>query len=159
MGMAADGSLRPLSNAWVAAVHATETDYRPLGAGVVIDADRVLTCAHVLLEQVELRERVWVAFPNVAGQGYARRAASVRAAGYIPLVRDLAVLVLDEPVPAGIAARVLCPQGGDLVGRRWWAFGFPEGDPVGDTADGVVGEALAYGWVRLDQLEEGAIVG
>lgn len=148
--MAADGSLRPLLNAWVAAVHATETDFRPLGAGVVIDAYRVLTCAHVLLEQGGLRERVWVAFPNAAGPGYARRTASVRAADYAPPVRDLAVLVLDEPVPKGIAARVLCPRGGDLVGLRWWAFGFPRGDPLGDTADGVVGEAVSYGWLRLD---------
>jgi hypothetical protein len=117
---------------------------------VVIDADRVLTCAHVLLEQGGLRERVWVAFPNAAGLGYARRPASVRAADYVPPVQDLAVLVLDEPVPSGIAVRVLCPQTADLVGLRWWAFGFPGGDPVGDTSDGVVGEALSYGWLRLD---------
>jgi hypothetical protein len=148
--MAADGSLRPPSSAWVAAVHATEADFRPLGAGVVIDAGRVLTCAHVLLEQGRLRKQVWVAFPNAAGQRYVRRAAVLGAADYVPPVRDLAVLVLDEPVPAGIAARVLCPQGGDLVGLRWWAFGFPGGDPVGDAADGVVGESLSYGWLRLD---------
>ena len=148
--MATDESLRPPSSAWVAAVHATKTDFRPLGAGVVIDASRVLTCAHVLAEGGALRERVWVAFPNAAGQGYARRAAVVQAADYVPPVRDLAVLVLNEPIPAGIAARVLCPQGVDLVGLRWWAFGFPGGDPVGDAADGVVGESLSYGWLRLD---------
>jgi WD40 repeat protein len=148
--MGTDESLRPPSSAWVAAVHATETDFRPLGAGVVIDASRVLTCAHVLAAGGALRERVWVAFPNAAGQGYARRAAVVQAADYVPPVRDLAVLVLDEPVPAGMAARVLCPASADLVGRRWWAFGFPGGDPVGDAADGVVGESLSYGWLRLD---------
>jgi hypothetical protein len=36
------------------------------------------------------------------------------------------VLVLDEPVPAGVApAPLRCPRGQDLVSREWWAFGFP----------------------------------
>src|SRR5262249_41424643 len=51
--------------------------------------------------------------------------------------------------PAGPAPR-RCPRGQDLVGRDWWAFGFPDRDPVGDCADGQVGAALSYGWVRLD---------
>ena len=42
------------------------------------------------------------------------------------------------------------PKGQDLVGGGWWAFGFPDGDPVGDSADGQVGASLSYGWVRLD---------
>ena len=61
------------------------------------------------------------------------------------------MLVLEEPVPAGVEpAPLRCPQGKDLVGRAWWAFGFPDRDPVGDSADGLVGASLSYGWVRLD---------
>ena len=37
-----------------------------------------------------------------------------------------------------------------LVNRCWWTFGFPNRDPVGDSANGLVGAALALGWVRLD---------
>src|SRR5262249_28563672 len=73
----------------------------------------------------------------------------------------LAMLVLQEPAPAGVAAApVRGPKPADLAGRSWWAFGFPEHDPVGDAAVGVVGAALALGWVRLgtssrDLLEPG----
>jgi WD40 repeat protein len=70
---------------------------------------------------------------------------------YSPPVNDLAVLVLAEPVPAGVeAAPLRFPRPADLAGRPWWAFGFPGRDPVGDAIDGVVGAALALGWVRLD---------
>ena len=61
------------------------------------------------------------------------------------------MLVLEEPVPAGVeAASVRYPRPADLVNCRWWAFGFPDRDPVGNSAAGQVGEALTYGWVRLD---------
>ena len=79
-----------------------------------------------------------------------RRVATVTVA-HSPPVSDLAVLVLEEPVPAGVEpAPLRCPKPADLVGRAWWAFGFPGRDPVGDCADGRVGAALGFGWVRLD---------
>jgi len=61
------------------------------------------------------------------------------------------MLVLRDQVPAGVEpAPLRCPKGQDLAGSGWWAFGFPDGDPVGDAADGQVGASLSYGWVRLD---------
>ena len=54
-------------------------------------------------------------------------------------------------MPAGVEpAPLRCPEGKDLISRAWWAFGFPDRDPVGDSADGQVGASLSYGWVRLD---------
>ena len=139
----------PTAVAWVAAVHASEDDFEPLGTAVVIDADRVLTCAHVVMPEGAVLEPLWVAFPK-AGDCPRRRVGSVRVV-YSRPVRDLAVLVLEEPVPAGVdPAPLRCPKGEDLVSRGWWAFGFPDRDPVGDSADGQVGASLSYGWVRLD---------
>ena len=139
----------PVADSWVAAVHASEDDFEPLGTAVVVDADRVLTCAHVVMPEGAVREPLWVAFPN-AGDSPRRRVDSVTVV-YSRPVKDLAVLVLDEPVPAGVEpAPLRCPAGQDLVGRAWWAFGFPDRDPVGDSADGQVGASLSYGWVRLD---------
>ncbi len=64
---------------------------------------------------------------------------------------DLAVLELESPVPAGVyAAQIRCPPPAELEGLRWWAFGFPGGDWQGNTANGKLGPALGYGWVRLD---------
>ena len=38
----------------------------------------------------------------------------------------------------------------DLISTSWWAFGFPDRDLIGNSADGVVGAALTLGWIRLD---------
>jgi WD40 repeat protein len=138
----------PEADAWVAAVHASEDDFEPLGSALVIAEDRVLTCAHVIMREGVVRDSLWVAFPK-AGDCPRRRVTAVRSA--YARVRDVAVLVLDEPAPAGAGpAPLRFPLGQDLVGRTWWAFGFPDRDPFGDSADGQVGAALSYGWVRLD---------
>lgn len=148
--MTADNPARaPSADAWVAAVHSSEADFEPLGTAVVVAADRLLTCAHVVMKEGALREGLWVAFPK-AGGGPRRRVAAVRYV-YTRPVQDVAVLVLDQPVPAGAEpAPLRFPTGQDLVGRGWWAFGFPDQDPVGDSAEGHVGAALSYGWVRLN---------
>jgi len=147
---AGDRFIHPPADSWVAAVHASEDDVEPIGAGVVIDASRVLTCAHVAATaDGAARDPLWVSFPK-ADRWPRRRVAAVTVA-YSPPVKDLAVLVLHEPVPAGVEAPPLrFPRPADLAGRAWWAFGFPDRDPIGDAVDGVVGAALALGWVRLD---------
>ena len=64
-----------------------------------------------------------------------------------PTVADLAVLDLERDVPRGVtAASLRCPSPDDMVGRTWWAFGFPGHDPIGNAADGTVGASLGYGW-------------
>ena len=148
--MSTDGAAQPRADSWVAAIHATQDDFVPLGTAVVIAGHRILTCAHVVMSEGTAREGLWVAFPKAeAGSGERRRVASVVLPDRVR-VADLAVLVLDEPVPAGVAAAPLrCPRPADLTGRRWWAFGFARGDPVGNSADGVIGAPLAYGWVQI----------
>jgi len=148
--VSAGRDVHPPADNWVAAVHASGDDLEPIGTAVVIDASRVLTCAHVAVTaDGTAREPLWVSFPK-ADRWPRRRVAAVTVA-YSPPVNDLAVLVLAEPVPAGVeAAPLRFPRPADLAGRAWWAFGFPDRDPVGGAIDGVVGAALALGWVRLD---------
>ena len=142
----------PVADGWVVAVHGSEDDFEPLGTAVVIGTDQVLTCAHVVMPEGPegiVLDPLWVAFPN-ASSSARRRVASVEKV-YARPVKDLAVLVLAEPVPAGVeSAPLRCPQGKDLVDLPWWAFGFPDRDAVGNSADGLVGASLSYGWVRLD---------
>jgi WD40 repeat protein len=149
--MSADDHMHPQADAWVAAIHESRADYAPLGAGIVIDARRVLTCAHVVRDVAA----PWVSFPKAStGDSGARRMAERIVFPDAPApVKDLAVLVLAGPVPAGVTpAPLRCPEPAHLVGRRWWAFGFPPGDPLGlgSSADGEVGLALGHGWIRLD---------
>ncbi|GEC06042.1 hypothetical protein SSP24_36970 [Streptomyces spinoverrucosus] len=147
-----DSNARPPAEGWVAAIHAGAADRRPLGSGFLIDGRRVLTCAHVVFEGGRQRAELWVAFPKAQALGRRRR---VRVHEVVaPAVEehdidDVAALILAEPVPEEYAARLREPEIGSLVQRRWWAFGFPDG-MLGNSSDGVVGEELGYGWVRLD---------
>jgi WD40 repeat protein len=154
--MCETGVPRPPAEAWVAAVHAGERDLRPLGSAVVVAPRQVLTCAHVVLSAGEVREPLWVSFPGAPGPGRdvgrdeRRRVTSV-AAAYAPPVTDLAVLALDGDAPDGVEpAPLRSPRPSDLVGLAWQAFGFPDRDPAGRAAQGLVGAPLAHGWVRLD---------
>jgi hypothetical protein len=148
--MSANGPVCPPVDAWVGAIHVSEHDLEPIGAAVVIDARRVLTCAHVVTRpDGGIIDPLWVAFPKAAG--VPRRRVAESAVEDEPPVKDLAILVLGEDVPAGVqAAPLRCPKPSDVVSKQWWAYGFPERDPIGNSADGLVGESLAYGWVRLD---------
>lgn len=143
--MSTSGQVHPDDDSWVAAIHASTSDFAPLGAGVVIDDRRILTCEHVIHDEDEL----WIAFPMADD---ARRLVKrvVLPDARAP-VKDLAVLILADPVPQTVTpAPLRSPRPGDLTALRWWAFGFPAGDPVGNPADGSVGAALGYGWIRLD---------
>ncbi|NRQ33377.1 trypsin-like peptidase domain-containing protein [Nonomuraea sp. NN258] len=143
-------STGPAADSWAAAVHRSEQDFEPLGAAVVIDARRVLTAAHVVQQQGVRIDPLWVAFPKAEQEPRRRcRVASVQVADHAR-VTDLALLVLEQDVPAGVwPARLRCPRPADLDGRQWWAFGFPGKDPLGDVAGGRIDAGLGYGWVRL----------
>ena len=151
MSAAGQVSPGPPSDPWTAAIHASEADLSPIGTGVVIDERRILTCAHVAVPGGKRRDPLWVAFPKAPGAWNTRRRVT-KVICREPLgVGDVAVLVLDDVVPAGvIAAPLRCPEPEALVGRPWWAFGFANRDLLGNVADGTVGAHLGYGWIRLD---------
>jgi WD40 repeat protein len=115
---------------------------------VLIDERRVLTCLAVIREQHTAATPVWVAFPKSGvARTVRRRVVSVRT----DESNDLAVLTLAESAPSDVRpAPLLCPEGADLVGERWWAFGFPVDAAFGGDAHGVIGASLAYGWIRLE---------
>jgi vWA-MoxR associated protein C-terminal domain/Trypsin-like peptidase domain len=146
----------PEADSWIASIHESQDDFRPIGAGIVLDERRILTCFHV----IDGLEEKWVAFPKAAdGASLIRREVDrvvlPDALAYIKdpaigYVRDLAILVLAEPVPVGVTAAPLrFPGPVELAGKRWWAFGFPGHDPLGSSSGGWLGAALGYGWIRL----------
>ncbi|NGO46706.1 trypsin-like peptidase domain-containing protein [Streptomyces ureilyticus] len=142
--------VRPRRDTWVAAIHSTPQDVRPLGSGFLIDSRRVLTCAHVVRPTWDKKGDLWVAFPKAEEVVEGRlRVSAVSLPADDQGIRDVAVLHLTEDVPSGLAARLRRAAPGDLVGTKWWSFGFPEG-ALGNSASGTVGEELAHGWVRLD---------
>ncbi|MEW1695132.1 trypsin-like peptidase domain-containing protein [Streptomyces sp. NPDC091278] len=143
---------RPVNDSWVAAIHHTETDEFSLGSAFVLDSHRVLTCAHVVRAAADAGAALWVAFPKVEENDTARISVSeiVLPPAGLQRSQDAAILRLAKPVPATRVPRLRCPVPADMVSRDWWAFGFPGGELLGNSAAGVIGEALGYGWVRLD---------
>ncbi|MEU9089087.1 hypothetical protein [Streptomyces sp. NPDC048428] len=143
---------RPANDSWVAAVHRAEADEISLGSAFVLDACRVLSCAHVVRATADAGMDLWVAFPKAEECDTVR--VRVQEIVLPPVehqrTRDVAILRLADPVPTARIPRLRCPAPADMVGREWWAFGFPGGELLGNSATGQVGEALGYGWVRLD---------
>ena len=146
------GDSHPPMQAWVAAIHLSETDLSPLGAAVVIDDYRLLTCRHVIASG-NGQARLWIAFPKAPDVLYRRRVARISLPNS-PLaaeVADLAVLELEDAIPEGVTkAPLRRPKSSDLINRKWWAFGFSNNDYLGNSAYGTVGADLSYGWIRLD---------
>jgi len=145
--MGAGAEIQPGADAWVVAIHATEDNDKPSGSGIVLDDLRILTCYHVVRDLAEQ----WVAFPKAGGDASLIRRQTQRV--ILPESygdeRDLAILVLAEPIPDGVTIAPLCfPEPTRLVNRQWWAFGFPA-DSLGSSASGLVGDTLGHGWVRL----------
>ncbi|MFD8002989.1 trypsin-like peptidase domain-containing protein, partial [Streptomyces mirabilis] len=136
------------------AVHLSEVDRKPIGSGFLIDGRRVLTCAHVVHAGATVHSGLWVAFPKAEELMHRRIKVRevVAPAAEFRDEQDVAVLVLDQAVPEVFAAPLRRPSSKDLVDKRWWSFGFPDG-VLGDSAGGRIGESLGYGWVRLDSSE------
>ena len=151
MSTAEQPTFGPSSDTWTAAIHNSESDFSPLGTGLVVDDRRILTCAHVVVPGGKRRDPLWVAFPKAPGAWSVRRQVMDIIYREPLNVADVAILVLNDVVPMGVTAAPLrCPVPEDLVDRPWWAFGFASGDPLGNSAYGTVGAHLGYGWIRLD---------
>ncbi|GAB3934521.1 hypothetical protein GCM10027614_07680 [Micromonospora vulcania] len=141
-----DDRLRP-RDTWTVAIHSSAEDVQPVGAGLVIDEHRVLTCAHVIPRGVD---RLWLAFPKAGLPATSRVAARTTLSSALGASTDVAVLTLEQSIPAQVEPaplRLVTPE--DLVDRRWWTFGFPTGQPWGSATAGSVDADLSYGWVRL----------
>jgi hypothetical protein len=100
--MRARGSGEWPNDAWTAAVYAADRD-APLGAGVVIDDRRVLTCRHVIEPAHGRGAALLVRFPKAGvPRTVACRVEMVRRAK-----EDVVVLQLAEPVPPEVTSAVL----------------------------------------------------
>ncbi|MEV0753731.1 hypothetical protein [Streptosporangium sp. NPDC050280] len=140
---------------WIAAIHRGD-DPRPVGAGVLVGENRLLTCAHVVVPTGHRpTDRLWVTFPrsNTPTRRYGASVISVAGtsgalSGASP--GDPAFLLLAEPPsPEVVAAPLRLEEVDDLVGRRWLVEG-----PVGVEGrsvivKGMVDPAFAHGNVTL----------
>jgi WD40 repeat protein len=141
---------KPPSDEWVVALYDTERSLTPIGSGVVVDTNLVLTCAHVARPGAVPRD-LWVSFPKAnVGFWERRRVRQCLVDGMPDEHVDLALLELMDAVPAEVTPATLrLVSGQDLTGRPWWAFGFPPNMSSGYSAHGRVSELRGYGKVHL----------
>ncbi len=150
--------IAPADSTWTLAVLDSDRGFNPIGTAVAIDRRRAVTSAHVVLKKFDgpgpwaAHDPLWVAFPKVAhAQRQRLKVKRVEHDDFDPQVADVAVLHLEQDMPAGVTpARLKLIDAEVLRGQRWWAFGFPASSfRNGGEADGTVAAVLAHGWVQL----------
>lgn len=141
-------------------VRISRPDGRVFGAGVLVDRQKVLTCAHVVAEALGVdprgaqpTESVQVDFPSLAG---VKRLGSVVPGGWVPMAEDgrgdIAVLMLDEPTPDELVPASLRPCGQLAEDRTVRSYGHPAGIEDGVWAlTRLVGFGGPGGeWIQMD---------
>ncbi|MEU2855604.1 nSTAND1 domain-containing NTPase [Streptomyces syringium] len=132
----------------------------PAGGGLLLSADTVITCAHVVNSALGRDKRaqdrplgpVTVSFPLAAARPSSR--ATVREDGWCPIAADgsgdIAVLELlptvAEPHAVPLVTRL------DLRGHNVHAYGFPHGsdEPQGAYTEGRIAGLTGAEWFQID---------
>ncbi|MEQ4303693.1 trypsin-like peptidase domain-containing protein [Plantactinospora sp. B6F1] len=152
----------PEDSPWAVALHRGENQDTPVGAGIVIDTNLVLTCHHVAFAaNGGLYDDLWVSFPLASRVNYfdRRRVRQCLHDGKRAAHVDLVVLELVEPVPATVVpARLRCLRPKPLVGRPFWTYGFPRGITGGSPVTGTLTEVGGWGHVMVNG-DAGGVLG
>lgn len=136
-----------------------------IGAGFLVSAKHVLTCAHVVAsahapdidrETAEMPDvEVQIDFPISASEGLFK----ARVVFWQPVnnrnaeSEDIALLEL-ETSPPDAASCVRLVKSENLWGHPFRALGFPGGQPNGAFASGVLRGRQANGWVQLENVRQ-----
>jgi energy-coupling factor transporter ATP-binding protein EcfA2 len=129
-----------------------------IGAGFLVSQKYILTCAHVVADALGLSRttaqmpdaEITLDFPLVA----ATQRLQAKVVFWLPVnpsmaVEDIAGLELkDSPPDEALLAPLITSD--DWAGHRFQVFGFPEGQPNGVWATGVLRGRTAKDWVQLE---------
>ncbi|MFE2043532.1 trypsin-like peptidase domain-containing protein [Streptomyces sp. NPDC059477] len=125
---------------------------REIGAGFLVSARRVLTCAHVV--RASDTAEVTVTFPGRADLGGVVASVAVHGGwrGGAADPGDLVVLELEREMPLTPAA--FAPPGAERDGHELVAYGFPRGYDEGMLASyrALPGPLISGEWVQLEAL-------
>ncbi|MBL6274590.1 trypsin-like peptidase domain-containing protein [Micromonospora fiedleri] len=151
----------PDGSPWAVALYREGNPHTPIGTGIVIDSNLVLTCHHVAFAaDGTLHNDLWVAFPLAPKVGYfdRRKVGQCLHDGQRAAHIDVVVLELVEPVPATVApARLRCLDPKPLVERPFWTYGFPTAIAGGTPAIGTVTKIGGWGHIMIDSGADGAL--
>jgi hypothetical protein len=132
--------------------HARIVCGKEVGAGFLVSARRVLTCAHVV--RFGDTAQIAVTFPGRRDLGTVPASVAVHGGwrGGVTDPGDLAVLELARDVP--VAPAEFAPPGAERDGHRLVAYGFPKGYDEGMLAEyrALPGPLISGEWVQLEAL-------
>ncbi|GAA3744619.1 hypothetical protein GCM10022225_30340 [Plantactinospora mayteni] len=151
----------PDDSPWAVALHREGDPDTPIGTGIVIDMNLVLTCHHVAFAtNGTLHDDLWVAFPLASKVNYfdRRKVRQCLHDGKSVAHVDLVVLELVEPVPASVVpARLRCLGPKPLLGRPFWTYGFPRGIIGGTPVTGTFTDIGGWGRVMINSDASGVL--
>src|SRR6266496_2927193 len=130
-----------------------------VGMGFLASERSILSCAHVITAALSIAEdtpdmpttAISLDFPLIAPGSYLSARVSFWQPPQPDGGGDIAVLQLDDTVPAGAVAIHLV-SAEDLWNRTFRAFGFPDGHDAGVWAPGTLRDRQATGWVQIEQI-------
>lgn len=138
---------------WLVALHRGQHQDTPVGTGVVVESNLVLTCHHVAFgNDGQLYDDLWISFPLAEKVTWfdRRRIGGCPHDGMRDAKVDLVMLELVEPVPASVTpARLRCLPAKPLAGSAYWTYGFPTHVVGGCHAEGSVGQPGGWGRVMI----------
>lgn len=131
-----------------------------VGAGFLIAADVVCTCAHVVLqalkaqgtEDAALGAAVKIDFPLLSG----RPEVWATVVSWPPGEEDVALLRLDTTVEGARPAPLV--DGTRVWGHTFRALGYPAGADQGKWASGTLRAGQGSGWVQMEAQEPGPTI-
>ncbi len=140
-------------------------DNTVVGAGFLVAADTVLTCAHVVTAALRIpsnheapgapTDPLCLDFPIVAPNRilYARVDAQYWQPPQTDGSGDIAILRLDGNVPEGAGAVRLVQSDEDLWGHEFRVFGYPDKHPHGVWASGELRGRRTAGWIQIEDVK------
>jgi hypothetical protein len=136
---------------------------RPIGSGLILDRQRVITCAHVVAQatsgktdldprediKIKLRCIPWPSGDPLRGKLLPGAWRSKKSAPGDRGVRDLAVIELTAPLEGWSDYCAIYP-GSHVPRHEMTLFAFPKAQPDGIRSDIVIKGEVADGWRQID---------
>ena len=135
-------------------------DKRVVGAGFLVDEQHIFTCAHVVIQALDLpedvpeapQELILLDFPLVAP----KKLFNAKVVCWQPKQEDesgdIAVLQLEETPPEGVQVARLA-MADDFWDHPFRAFGFPTGQDDGVWASGRLLAKQATDWIMIEDVK------
>lgn len=133
-----------------------------IGAGFLVSAKHILTCAHIITRALGVDQtttekpegEIQLDFPWLANKAK----FTAKVVFWLPVnpnasAEDIAGLELDQNPPEDASPAQLVTSE-NLWGHHFQAFGFPEGQPHGISASGVLRSSTGKGWIQVEDIKE-----